>query len=112
MGVKGKGGWYSGEYTEDIVESFQKFLGAVNLTIPGISTGNATLPIDALNSNAIQPYGYFPQFVPKVATTELQRTWYGNLKISCCSWVTIWESLWILSRYDYRFKSCNAKQRN
>lgn len=79
-GVKGKGGWYSGESTEDIVESFQKFLGAVNLTIPGISTGNATLPIDALNSNAIQPYGYFPQFVPKVATTELQRTWYGNLK--------------------------------
>lgn len=79
-GVRGNGGWYSGESTEDIVESFQKFLGAVNLTIPGISTGNATLPIDALNSNAIQPYGYFPQFVPKVATTELQRTWYGNLK--------------------------------
>lgn len=79
-GVKGKGGWYSGESTEDIVESFQKFLGAVNTSIPGISTGNATLPIDALNSNAIQPYGYFPQFVPKVATTELQRTWYGNLK--------------------------------
>jgi type IV pilus assembly protein PilY1 len=79
-GVRGNGGWYSGESTEDIVESFQKFLGAVNLTIPGISTGNATLPIDALNSNAIQPYGYFPQFVPKVATTESQRTWYGNLK--------------------------------
>ena len=79
-GVQGKGGWYSGESTEDIVESFQKFLGAVNLTIPGISTGNATLPIDALNSNAIQPFGYFPQFVPKVASTELQQTWYGNLK--------------------------------
>ncbi|MEB5928844.1 hypothetical protein [Acinetobacter schindleri] len=79
-GVRGNGGWYSGESTEDIVESFQKFLGAVNLTIPGISTGNATLPIDALNSNTIQPYGYFPQFVPKVATTESQRTWYGNLK--------------------------------
>ncbi|MCL6240349.1 hypothetical protein [Acinetobacter amyesii] len=79
-GVKGKGGWYSGESTEDIVESFQKFLGAVNLTIPGISTGNATLPIDALNSNAMQPFGYFPQFVPKVAATELQQVWYGNLK--------------------------------
>ncbi|MCY1203862.1 hypothetical protein D9M72_153670 [compost metagenome] len=79
-GVKGNGGWYSGESTEDIVESFQKFLGAVNLTIPGISTGNATLPIDALNSNAIQPFGYFPQFVPKVANDQLQQTWYGNLK--------------------------------
>ena len=79
-GIKGKGGWYSGESTGDIVESFQKFLGAVNLTIPGISTGNATLPVDALNSNAIQPFGYFPQFVPKVANDQLQQTWYGNLK--------------------------------
>lgn len=79
-GVLGEGGWYSGQNPEDIVESIESFLGKIKTDIPGISTGNATLPIDALNSNAIQPYGYFPQFVPKVATTELQRTWYGNLK--------------------------------
>lgn len=79
-GVRGNGGWYSGESTEDIVNSFTQFLRKAKTDIPGISTGNATLPIDALNSNAIQPYGYFPQFVPKVATTESQRTWYGNLK--------------------------------
>ncbi|MCO8098611.1 hypothetical protein [Acinetobacter indicus] len=79
-GELGEGGSYSGLDSKAIVESFEKFLTIVKTDIPGISTGNATLPIDALNSNAIQPYGYFPQFVPKVATTELQRTWYGNLK--------------------------------
>ncbi|MDM1323484.1 hypothetical protein [Acinetobacter pseudolwoffii] len=79
-GIRGEGGWYSGDSAKDVVDSFNKFLKKVKTNIPGISTGNATLPIDALNSNAIQPYGYFPQFVPKVATTELQQTWYGNLK--------------------------------
>lgn len=79
-GKLGEGDWYSGQNPEDIVKSIESFLGKIKTNIPGISTGNATLPIDALNSNAIQPYGYFPQFVPKVATTELQRTWYGNLK--------------------------------
>lgn len=79
-GELGEGGSYSGLDSKAIVKSFEKFLTIVKTDIPGISTGNATLPIDALNSNAIQPYGYFPQFVPKVATTELQQTWYGNLK--------------------------------
>lgn len=79
-GIRGEGGWYSGDSAKDVVDSFNKFLKKVETDIPGISTGNATLPIDALNSNTMQPYGYFPQFVPKVATTELQRTWYGNLK--------------------------------
>ncbi len=79
-GELGEGGSYSGLDSKSVVESFKKFLTLVKTDIPGISTGNATLPVDALNSNAIQPFGYFPQFVPKVATTELQRTWYGNLK--------------------------------
>lgn len=79
-GKLGEGGWYSGQNPEDIVKSIESFLGKIKTNIPGISTGNATLPIDALNSNAIQPYGYFPQFVPKVATTESPQTWYGNLK--------------------------------
>src|SRR5690606_38973589 len=79
-GTLGEGGWYSGQNPEDIVESIESYLGKIKTNIPGSSTGNATLPIDALNSNTIQAYGYFPQFVPKVATTELQRTWYGNLK--------------------------------
>ncbi len=56
------------------------FWETVNTSIPGISTGTATIPVDALNSSAIQPYGYFPQFVPKVATEQKQQTWYGNLK--------------------------------
>ena len=79
-GDLGEGGWYSGQEASDIVESFTLFLQKVKTDIPGISTGNATLPVDALNSNAIQPFGYFPQFVPKVANDQLQQTWYGNLK--------------------------------
>ena len=79
-GEQGEGGWYSGQKASDIVESFNQFLKKVKTDIPGVSTGNATLPIDALNSNAIQPYGYFPQFVPKVANAQTQQTWYGNLK--------------------------------
>ena len=79
-GDLGQGGWYSGQSAQDIVNSVNSFLTKVSTEIPGISTGNATLPIDALNSNAMQPFGYFPQFVPKVAATELQQVWYGNLK--------------------------------
>lgn len=79
-GELGEGGSYSGLDSKAVVESFNKFLTIVKTDIPGISTGNATLPIDALNSNAMQPFGYFPQFVPKVAATELQQVWYGNLK--------------------------------
>lgn len=79
-GILGEGGWYSGQNPEDIVESIQSFLGKIKTDIPGVSTGTATIPVDALNSSTIQPFGYFPQFVPKVAPTDLQQTWYGNLK--------------------------------
>lgn len=79
-GTLGEGGSYSGTDSQDVVDSFKKFLTAVKTDIPGISTGDATLPVDALNSSAIQPFGYFPQFVPKVATSQTQQVWYGNLK--------------------------------
>lgn len=79
-GEQGEGGWYSGQHASDIVKSFTQFLKTVKTEIPGVSTGTATVPVDALNSSAIQPYGYFPQFVPKVATEQKQQTWYGNLK--------------------------------
>lgn len=79
-GDLGEGGWYSGKSAQDIVESFTQFLQKVKTDIPGVSTGNATIPVDALNSNTVQPFGYFPQFVPKVGPGDGQQTWFGNLK--------------------------------
>ncbi|WP_249449788.1 hypothetical protein [Acinetobacter sp. AR2-3] len=79
-GVYGQGGYIPASEPEEIVKSLNDFITGVSGTIPSISTGSSTIPLDALNPEVIQPYSYFPQFEPKVADEAKQQLWFGNLK--------------------------------
>lgn len=79
-GLYGKGGYISASDSDEIVKSLNDFIDDVSGTIPSISTGSSTIPMDALNPEVIQPYSYFPQFEPKVADENKQQLWFGNLK--------------------------------
>lgn len=76
--VAGKGGWYSADNTADVVDSVQEFVRSIKVPIPAITTGTATIPQDSLNTIAVQPYAYFPQFKPQ--PSETFQLWSGNLK--------------------------------
>ncbi len=76
--IVGGGGWYSAANTTDIVNSVQNFVESIRVEIPAITTGTSAIPQDALNTNVIQPYSYFPQFQPK--PSEDEQSWIGNLK--------------------------------
>ncbi|WP_314295862.1 hypothetical protein [Acinetobacter schindleri] len=76
--VTGHGGWYSASNTSDIVNSVEIFVNSIKVPIPAITTGTAAIPQDTLNTIAIQPYAYFPQFEPK--PSEKYRAWVGNIK--------------------------------
>lgn len=74
----GKGGWFSADNTQDVVDSVQNFVNSIKIPIPAITTGTSAIPQDVLNTSVIQPYAYFPQFEPK--PSEDFRAWTGNLK--------------------------------
>ncbi|WP_180048365.1 MULTISPECIES: PilC/PilY family type IV pilus protein [unclassified Acinetobacter] len=76
--VIGGGGWYSAANTTDVVKSVKDFVDSVTVAIPAITTGTATIPQDSLNTIAVQPYAYFPQFKPQ--PSETFQLWSGNLK--------------------------------
>nr|WP_174506820.1 PilC/PilY family type IV pilus protein [Acinetobacter sp. Marseille-Q1620] len=77
-GVYGEGGWYSGSNSEDVVNSVNEFLGNLAVDIPAVTTGTATIPIDQLNTVALQKYAYYPQFEP--TPDKNYQSWVGNLK--------------------------------
>ena len=79
-GIMGKGGWYSGTDTQDVVDSVKLFLKEITKDVPSASTGASTIPFDTLNPEVIQPYSYFPQFEPKVDPSNPQQVWLGNIK--------------------------------
>lgn len=81
-GTLGKGGWYSGNDDEAVVDSVNAFVRKLTKYIPPVTTGSVTIPVDNLDTQNIQPWGYFPQFDPKpdaVGNTGVV-TWLGNLK--------------------------------
>lgn len=79
-GTLGGGGWVAGSSSQDVVNSINKFIQELNKDIPSMSTGSSTIPTDALNPAAVQPFSYFPQFEPKVNPVDTQQIWFGNLK--------------------------------
>lgn len=79
-GIRGQGGWYSGSNAADVASSIESFVSKAGGTIPSVSTGSSTIPMDALNPEVVQGYSYFPQFEPKVGSSHLQQLWFGNLK--------------------------------
>lgn len=81
-GALGGGKYYSGNDSESVVASVIAFLTDLDKYIPPVTTGSVTIPVDALDTQKIQPWGYFPQFDPKpdaVSATGVS-TWLGNLK--------------------------------
>lgn len=77
-GVLGQGGSYIGTNDQDIVESVIAFLKKMQKYIPPVTTGSVTVPVDNLDTQNIQPWGYFPQFDPQPDSRVT--TWIGNLK--------------------------------
>lgn len=77
-GVIGEGGWYSGNSSEDIVESVNLFLGDLGKAIPSVTTGSPTIPRDALNPVMLQDDAYYQQFQP--TPEKNYGLWVGNLK--------------------------------
>ena len=77
-GEMGLGGFYQGTKDQDIVESVIAFLKKMQKYIPPVTTGSVTVPVDNLDTQNIQPWGYFPQFDPQPDSRVT--TWIGNLK--------------------------------
>ncbi|OTG70173.1 pilus assembly protein PilY [Acinetobacter sp. ANC 4218] len=81
-GALGGGKYYSGNNSESVVASVIAFLKDLDKYIPPVTTGSVTIPVDALDTQNIQPWGYFPQFDPKPDAVSASgvSTWLGNLK--------------------------------
>lgn len=77
-GTLGGGGWYAGSDDKAVVDSVLAFLKKLQKYIPPVTTGSVTVPIDNLDTQNIQPWGYFPQFDPQPDSRVT--TWIGNLK--------------------------------
>lgn len=77
-GELGEGGFYTGTNSEAVVSSVNKFLKILDKYIPAVTTGSVTIPVDNLDTQNIQPWGYFPQFDPQPSSTAV--TWVGNVK--------------------------------
>ena len=77
-GIIGEGGWYSGNSSEDIVNSVNSFLGDLGSEIPSVTTGSPTIPKDALNPAVLQNDAYYQQFQP--TPDKDYSLWAGNLK--------------------------------
>lgn len=79
-GVYAGGGWYSGASSADVVASVNGFIGQLTTNIPPVTTGAATIPVDALNPSALQNFAYFSQFQPTPGVASTPQLWQGNLK--------------------------------
>lgn len=77
-GALGKGGFYRGSDSASVVNSVNQFLQVLATNIPSVTTGTATIPVDNLDTQMIQPWVYFPQFDPQPASTAV--SWMGNVK--------------------------------
>ncbi|MCU4640166.1 PilC/PilY family type IV pilus protein [Acinetobacter courvalinii] len=77
-GIIGEGGWYSGNSSQDVVDSVNAFLGELGTDIPAVTTGSPTIPKDSLNPAVLQKQAYFPQFQP--TPDKPYQLWAGNLK--------------------------------
>lgn len=77
-GIIGEGGWYSGNSSEDVVDSVNNFINDLSTDIPAVTTGSPTIPKDALNPAILQDDAYYQQFQP--TPDKSYQLWLGNLK--------------------------------
>lgn len=75
----GNGGYYYVQSDTEVTESIAKFIkDNTNTVIEPLSTGAISVPVDALNPNGFQPYGYLRALEPN--PDGRSATWVGNLK--------------------------------
>ena len=77
-GIIGEGGWYSGNSSQDVVDSVNDFISNLSKDIPSVTTGSPTVPRDALNPAELQDDAYYQTFQPTPNTNY--QLWLGNLK--------------------------------
>lgn len=77
-GIIGEGGWYSGNSSQDVVDSVNDFISNLSRDIPSVTTGSPTIPRDALNPAELQNNAYYQTFQPTPNTNY--QLWLGNLK--------------------------------
>lgn len=77
-GIVGQGGWYSGNDSQDVVNSVNNFINDLSTDIPAVTTGSPTIPKDALNPAILQDDAYYQQFQP--TPDKSYQLWLGNLK--------------------------------
>ncbi|WP_111859211.1 PilC/PilY family type IV pilus protein [Acinetobacter sp. CFCC 10889] len=77
-GILGEGGWYSGNSSQDVVDSVNDFISSLSKDIPSVTTGSPTIPRDALNPAELQDNAYYQTFQPTPNTSY--QLWLGNLK--------------------------------
>lgn len=75
----GNGGFFQASKATDITLSVIQFINSLGDTPPDpLSTGAISVPVDALNPNGFQPYGYLRALKPDPGKNYL--IWQGNLK--------------------------------
>lgn len=78
LGIKGQGGFYYAESSEDIVNSVKSLTGRLTTDIPPISTGSMAVPLDDLNVSTSRKFAYLPLLDPDPLSPN--KLWKGNLK--------------------------------
>lgn len=78
-GGLGNGGFFQASTSNDVTRSVVEFVNSLGATPPDpLSTGAISVPVDALNPNGFQPYGYLRALKPDPGASYL--IWQGNLK--------------------------------
>ena len=78
-GGLGNGGFFQASSASDVTRSVVEFINSLGATPPDpLSTGAVSVPVDALNPNGFQPYGYLRALKPDPGKNYL--IWQGNLK--------------------------------
>ena len=78
-GVYGKGGWYRGSSSEDVVNSITEFLGTIGSTyIAPIPSGTIVVPDDPYRADSQLAIAFYPIVQADVGNNPA--TWLGNLK--------------------------------
>ncbi len=80
VGGYGEGGFYPIVDPDDLIDSVEKFVSELELTLPSISAGIPVIPVDTLNVTQQLPYAYYAQFQPKIESTHSIGIWVGNVK--------------------------------
>lgn len=78
-GGYGNGGFFIGNDANDVTKSVIQFINNLGVApLDPLSTGAISVPVDALNPNGFQSFGYLRALEPNPALPVM--TWIGNLK--------------------------------